>query len=148
MEKPVRKNGSGSNKRRRSLVLTVRFNQQEAEALKQGAKESGVKPGTFLRQKALTGPALPPKDTAVDKHGLALLLRAITERNRQYSGLGNNLNQVVKAAHLGKVLENSIRAVLDELLPALRSDLEEERLCILQAIGKEPRRNHPAEPKE
>ena len=117
---------SGSETRKRSLRLSVRFNDQEASAVRQTAQATGQSVGSLIRQAALN--AAPTRAPALDRQLAAKLLG-------QLGKIGSNLNQLAKEAHLGRYRADSIELNL--------RDLTELRLPLLQALGREPAHDHP-----
>lgn len=94
---------------RRTLVKRTRFLSSEWDSVKARAAEAGKRPATYLREAALSAQvaqARPHRASATD--------RLITELSR----LGNNLNQLARAANAsGRFgIEEQLKAVLAEVL--------------------------------
>lgn len=117
----------GTETRQRTVVLTARFNAQEAEAVRQLAKKRGQPVSALLRETLLNVRAPRPR---TDQRAIARVLG-------QLGKIGSNINQLAYYAHTGRLQEQSIEAAL--------RDLSELRLSCLQALGREPREDHPAE---
>jgi hypothetical protein len=121
---------SGSENRQRSRILTVRLTPQEAAAVRHKAKTHGQSVGALLRSNLLHVRLQPSR---VEQQAVARLLG-------QLGKIGSNINQIafhLNAGRPGDRVEGSLEAAL--------RDLSELRLACLQALGKEPRRNAPAE---
>jgi hypothetical protein len=117
---------SGSETRKRTVLLTARFNQQEAASIRQIADRSGLSIASLMRRALLDTP--PPRATRrppADVQAVARLLG-------QLGKIGSNINQLAKHANAGRYQENSIELAL--------RDLGELRIVCLQALGKEPHR--------
>jgi hypothetical protein len=116
---------SGSDSRQRSIVLTARFNEEEARTVRQMAERSGLSVSALIRHALLNVP--PPRRRrrpAVDQVAVAKLLGELGK-------IGSNINQLAHYAHLGRFQSNNIDVAL--------RDLMELRLACLQALGREPR---------
>ncbi len=113
---------SGSEKRQRSRILTVRLTPQEVAIIRQKAQKHGQSVGALLRSSLLHVRLHPSR---IDRQAVAQLLG-------QLGKIGSNINQLAKYAHMGRYQENSIELAL--------RDLAELRLVCLQALGNEPRR--------
>lgn len=115
---------SGSNKRRRTVVLTARFTPEEARAVRKMAARTGFSVSALIRHALLNVP--PPRARrrpSVDHKAVAKLLG-------QLGKIGSNINQLAHYAHLGRFQSDSIEIAL--------RDLMELRLGCLQALGREP----------
>jgi Bacterial mobilisation protein (MobC) len=118
------------DKRQRNNVLQTRANDEERDAIKARADRVGLTVGTFLRQLAL-GLPLPARAVRHTRIEIETLVRVLGELGK----IGSNLNQLTKYANMGRVLERSVLAALREV--------EELRLPLMQALGKEPMRREP-----
>ena len=116
---------SGSEKRQRNQILTMRFNQEEAAAIRQIAHARGQSVSAVLRTTLLHSRAHPSR---IDQQAVARLLG-------QLGKIGSNINQIAYHLNAGRPGDR-IESGLEE---ALR-DLGELRIVCLQALGKEPRR--------
>jgi hypothetical protein len=120
---------SGTEKRQRSIILTARFDQKEAAAVRKMADSSGLSVGSLLRRALFNTP--PPRAArrpSVEVQAVARLLG-------QLGKIGSNINQIAYHLNAGRP-GGRIEGSLEE---ALR-DLGELRIVCLQALGKEPRR--------
>ena len=116
---------SGSDSRQRSIVLTARFNEEEARTVRQMAEKTGLSVSALIRHALLNVP--PPRRRrrpSVDQAAVAKLLGELGK-------IGSNINQLAHYAHLGRFQSNNIDMAL--------RDLMELRLACLQALGREPR---------
>lgn len=116
---------SGSEKRQRSRILTVRLTPQEAATVRQKAQTHGQSVGALLRASLLHVRLHPSR---IDHQAVARLLA-------QLGKIGSNINQIAHHLNAGRPGDR-IEGSLEE---ALR-DLGELRIVCLQALGKEPRR--------
>lgn len=124
--------GSGTDKRQRRETLSARFNEQEAQAVRAKADRAGLSVATLIRTAVLDLPlpdARAPRRPSVDHQAVARLLG-------QLGKIGSNLNQIAKHANAGRLQESLLEVALRDLL--------ELRLACLQALGREPVRDHPA----
>lgn len=113
---------SGSEKRRRSRIFTVRLTPQEAVTIRQKAEEHGQSVGAMLRSSLLHARLRPSR---IDLQAVARLLG-------QLGKIGSNINQLAKHANAGRYQEEGIELAL--------RDLAELRIVCLQALGLEPHR--------
>lgn len=113
---------SGSEKRQRTRILTVRLTPQEVATVRQKAEEHGQTVGALLRANLLH---IRLRHSRIDLQAVARLLG-------QLGKIGSNINQLAHYAHMGRYQENSIELAL--------RDLAELRIVCLQALGQEPRR--------
>ena len=119
---------SGTEIRKRGSVLTARFNEQEAAAIRRLADQSGQSLASLIRQ-ALLGAAPPP--VVVQSHRASLDQAAVAKVLAQLGKIGSNVNQLAHYAHLGRFQTNSIEVAL--------RDLSEMRSACLAALAHEPR---------
>jgi hypothetical protein len=116
---------SGSEKRQRSRMFTVRLSPQEAATVRQKAQAHGQTIGALLRSSLLH----------VRLHPSRIDLQAVARLLAQLGKIGSNINQIAHHLNAGRPGDR-IEGSLEE---ALR-DLGELRIVCLQALGKEPRR--------
>jgi len=122
---------SGSSKRKRTQMLTARFNEQEAAAIREMADSTGCSVGALIRHALLNVP--PPRAIrrpSVDHKAVARLLG-------QLGAVGNNINQLAYHANVGRYRDPAIEGAM--------RDLSEMRLACLQALGFEPVRRDDTE---
>jgi hypothetical protein len=116
---------SGSEKRIRDRILTVRLSAEERAAIDDAADRAGLVVGSYARQAMLGAPA--PRQVRrppVERRELARLLA-------QLGHIGGNLNQLAKAANTGVLVYGGD-------IDAALSGLDEVRAAILAALGRAP----------
>jgi hypothetical protein len=116
---------SGSEKRQRTTIITMRINPQEATTIRQIAQSRGESVSALMRSALLHNR---PRASRVEVQAIARLLG-------QLGKIGSNINQIAYHLNAGRPGDR-VEGSLEE---ALR-DLSELRLVCLQALGKEPRR--------
>jgi hypothetical protein len=118
----------GSNKRKRTRVLSARFNDQEVAAVRDMAARRGQSVGTLLRT-TLLGISPPPRSV----HRPAVETQAVVKLLAELGKIGSNVNQIAKhlnAGRPGDTMEASIELAL--------RDLMELRHACMRALGYEP----------
>ena len=121
---------SGSEKRQRTNIITMRINPQEAATIRQIAQSRGESVSALMRSALLQSRLRPSR---IDLQAVARLLG-------QLGKIGSNINQIAFHLNAGRPGDR-VEGSLEE---ALR-DLSELRLVCLQALGKEPRRGKAAD---
>jgi len=117
---------SGSEKRKRTRILSMRFNDEEAAAIFRMAQSRGQSVAALVRSNVL---GIRSRPSRVDLQAVARLLG-------QLGKIGSNINQIAYHLNAGRPGDR-VEGSLEE---ALR-DLSELRIVCLQALGKEPRRD-------
>jgi hypothetical protein len=117
---------SGSEKRQRTTIVTMRISPQEAATIRQLAQNRGETVSAMMRSALLHNR---PRLARIDLQAVARLLG-------QLGKIGSNINQIAYHLNAGRPGDR----VEGRLEDALR-DLSELRLVCLQALGKEPRRD-------
>jgi len=116
---------SGTEKRVRDRILTVRLSADERTAIDEAADRAGLVVGSYARQTLLGAPS--PRQVRrppVEKRELARLLGELGK-------IGGNLNQIARSLNTGVlVYEVEIDTALNGLV--------EVRAAILKALGREP----------
>jgi Mobilization protein NikA len=120
---------SGSETRKRNVLLTARFTPQEAATIRQISDRTGVTVASLLRRALLDTP--PPRATRRPPADM----RAIARLLGQLGKIGSNINQIAHYLNAGRPLNR----IEDSIELALR-DLAELRIVCLQALGQERRR--------
>ncbi len=116
---------SGTEKRVRDRILTVRLSAEERQAVDEAAERSGLVTGSYARQVLLGAPA--PRQVRRPPVERRELVRLLGELGK----VGGNLNQLAKSVHTGVlVYEGEIDAAL--------AGLTETRDAILKALGRAP----------
>lgn len=108
-----------SEKRQRQRTLSARFNDQEAEAVRQLADGAGMPVASFLRLAALNQPA---GRTALGREDAARVLRQL-----------GDIAETLRAMQVSGVVPAD-----DPNLTAAWRDLAEMRTACLQALGMRP----------
>lgn len=115
---------SGSDKRRRSHMYSVRFSREEAARAEALAEHAGLSVAALIRRALFgTEPPRAARRPTVNHQAVARLLA-------QLGKIGSNLNQLARQAHTGRFPTDSLEEALRELA--------ELRLACLQALGREP----------
>ena len=94
--------------RRDERLPAPRVTSDELGFVVQQANAAGIDMAEFIRRRALGRRVAPARAVADD--------RLLLEINR----IGVNLNQISRAAHLGKTLEGKLATALDELHAAMK----------------------------
>ena len=121
---------SGSEKRQRTTIVTMRISPQEAATIRQLAQSRGETVSAMMRSALLHNR---PRASRIEVQAVARLLG-------QLGKIGSNINQIAYHLNAGRPGDR----VEGRLGDALR-DLSELRLVCLQALGKEPRREKHAD---
>ena len=117
-------NRSGSDKRKRPRMFTVRFSEKEAGIIRQLAERTGLSAGALIRRALLKAPPPPPA------HRPPVDIRAVNDLLGKLESIGSTINQHAKHANMGQ-FDHGER---------IRRELQsfgELRLPCLQAIGYE-----------
>ena len=114
---------SGSNNRKRRELLSARFNEQEATALRDAAARAGIPLSSYIRSTALGTP--PPRATRRPTVNHQLTARLLGE-------LGRIADELRRVAEAGDLTPSN-----PEVAAALR-DLAEMRAVCLEALGRRP----------
>jgi hypothetical protein len=126
---------AGSDKRQRPYKLTARFDANELRRVRSNAERGGVPVAALIRQAVLgLAPPRAVRRPTIDHQAVARLLGELGK-------IGSNLNQIAKHMNAGREVTDGVEASIDL---ALR-DLMELRLVCLQALGREPDRDHLAD---
>ena len=102
--------------KRKNIKFSTRMAAQDREAIKELAKQSGMSMSNYVT------------DCCLGKQ--IIIIDGLKEVLRELKGIGNNLNQLVMLAHMGKVtvvgLED-VRQLLADILIAVRQIAERKR---------------------
>ena len=120
---------SGSEKRQRTTIVTMRINPQEAAAIRQIAARRGESVSALMRSALLHSRLRPSR----------IEVKAVARLLGQLGKIGSNINQIAYHLNAGRPGDR-----VDGSLEAALRDLSELRLVCLQALGKEPRRGKAA----
>lgn len=113
----------GSETRQRQTTLSARFNEQEAEAIRQMADRAGVPVASFIRAATLNRPLSPAVRRPTVSHEVAA--RLLGELGR----VAETLRSVAAAGQLD---------LADPRLAAALRDLAEMRAVCFLAMGRQP----------
>ena len=114
---------SGSHNRKRRKLLSARFNEQEALALRQRADRAGIPLSAYMRSAALGTPE--PRAARRPTVNHQLVARLLGE-------LGRIADELHRAAEAGDLTPSN-----PEVAAAMR-DLAEMRAVCLEALGRQP----------
>jgi hypothetical protein len=119
----------GTEIRQRKIVLTARFNADEAAAIREKADKRGQSVGGLIRNALLDAPATPiVRRPPVNAKAIALVLG-------QLGKIGSNINQIAHHLNAGRPLSRK-----EDLIDEALRDVLEMRLACLQALGFERNR--------
>ncbi|MEQ1908696.1 MAG: plasmid mobilization relaxosome protein MobC [Vicinamibacterales bacterium] len=121
--------GSGTEKRKKGRVITARFDDGEAEAIRRMADKAGVSIGALLRHAVFN--TLPPPAARRP----CINVQAVAQLLAQLGKIGSNINQLAKHANAGRSIDS-----MDNSIELALRDLSELRIACLQALGCEPDR--------
>jgi hypothetical protein len=132
---------SGSEKRQRNLIFTVRFTPQEAAVVRQKARTQGQSIASLVRSSLLHFRARPSR---TDQQAVVRLMGALGSLVGAVNKVGSNYNQFAREVNRGREPRvDSFVAEWDEFKTMFDRDMAELRLVCLQALGKEPMRYNP-----
>ena len=118
------KSRRGSEKRKKTLLVTSRYDEEEFAELSEAASRAGITLASYQRVQSLSKPKTRSTRRApIERELLAKVLG-------QLGKIGSNLNQIAHQAHLGRDVSEE---VLSEL-PGLRMAVP----ALLKALGREP----------
>ena len=133
---------SGSEKRQRTTIVTMRINPQEAAAIRQIARTRGESVSALMRGALLRSRARPSR---FDLKALAQVRTALGSLAGAVNKVGSNFNQFAREVNRGREPRvDSFVAEWDEFKAMFDRDMAEMRIVCLQALGKEPRREKPS----
>ncbi len=133
----------GSNKRQRRKVLSARFNDNEAAAVKSIAEKRGQTVGTLLRATLLgiPAPARAVRKPGVEMQAVTKMLAANASLTGAVNRIGTNINQITKEDNMGRDLRlNSLIQEWREFKEMFDRDQNEYRTILMRAAGLEPNR--------
>lgn len=120
---------SGSDKRRRSHMFSIRLSREEAALAQSLSERAGLTLAAIIRRALFgTNPPRAARRPTINHQAVARLLA-------QLGKIGSNLNQLARQAHTGRYPADSLEEALREL--------SELRLACLQALGREPESGPP-----
>jgi hypothetical protein len=130
---------SGSEKRQRTTIVTMRINPQEAAAIRRIAQTRGESVSAIMRNALLRSRT---RASRIDLHALAQLRTALGSLTGAVNKIGSNFNQFAREVNRGREPRvDSFVAEWDEFKTMFDRDMAELRIVCLEALGKEPRRS-------
>jgi hypothetical protein len=126
-ESPAR-HQSGSEKRRRAHLISIRLDEDERAELARRADATGITIAAYVRERSLDTPPprMRPRPT-LEIRELARLTGAIGK-------IGANLNQIAKWANADKAISAERAALVEKFRTEMRALMAEVR----KAMGREP----------
>lgn len=128
-----------SAEQNKSKLLQCRVSISEREQLYSNARQLGQTPTEYMRARILGGkvPARIAAQTTDPAKIAALNAAAVSLHNieRQIAAIGNNLNQITHAAHIGREMKSMAQALKPEIEAEL-SALREQRRKTTQALDR------------
>ena len=107
----------------RRSTHTIRFSSTEWTTVLDQANAAGLRPAVYVRNAAL-GHRLRPRPTTRHRS----MARALVAHDQQLARIGNNLNQLVRLAHSGRIRHDE--GFLDTLTGLLTSvDAARDEVC-------------------
>lgn len=126
-----------SDKRKRTSIVNIRVLPSEKEELKSRAFSANTSVAGYIKHCALDlPPPRKPRSLNIDQQRVAILLLQLGQMRGNFGQIGNNLNQIAKAANQGKYLEGLHAAALADLEAAI-VDFTEMRAACMEALGRE-----------
>ena len=129
---------SGSEKRQRTTIVTMRINPQEAAAIREIARTRGESVSALMRSALLRSRARPSR---LELQALAQVRTGLGALTGAVNKVGSNFNQFAREVNRGREPRvDSFVAEWEEFKAMFDRDMAELRIVCLQALGKEPRR--------
>jgi hypothetical protein len=129
---------SGSEKRQRTTIVTMRINPQEAAAIRQIAQTRGESVSSIMRNALLRSRT---RASRLDLGAVARVRTALGTLTGAVNKIGSNFNQFAREVNRGREPRvDSFVAEWDEFKTMFDRDMAELRIVCLEALGKEPRR--------
>jgi hypothetical protein len=130
---------SGSEKRQRTSIVTMRINPEEAAAIRRIAQRRGESVSSIMRNALLRSRT---RASRLDLQGLAKVRTALGALTGAVNKIGSNFNQFAREVNRGREPRvDSFVAEWDEFKAMFERDMAELRIVCLEALGKEPRRS-------
>ena len=130
---------SGSEKRQRTGIVTMRINPEEAATIRRIAQRRGESVSSIMRNALLRSRT---RASRLDLQGLAKVRTALGALTGAVNKIGSNFNQFAREVNRGREPRvDSFVAEWDEFKAMFDRDMAELRIVCLEALGKEPRRS-------
>jgi hypothetical protein len=130
---------SGSEKRQRTSIVTMRINPEEAAAIRRIAQRRGESVSSIMRNALLRSRT---RASRLDLEGVAKVRTALGALTGAVNKIGSNFNQFAREVNRGREPRvDSFVAEWDEFKAMFDRDMAELRIVCLEALGKEPRRS-------
>ena len=130
---------SGSEKRQRTSIVTMRINPEEAAAIRRIAQKRGESVSSIMRNALLRSRT---RASRLDLAAVAQVRTALGSLTGAVNKIGSNFNQFAREVNRGREPRvDSFVAEWDEFKTMFDRDMAELRIVCLEALGKEPRRS-------
>ena len=130
---------SGSEKRQRTSIVTMRINPEEAATIRRIAQRRGESVSSIMRNALLRSRT---RASRLDLEGVAKVRTALGALTGAVNKIGSNFNQFAREVNRGREPRvDSFVAEWDEFKAMFERDMAELRIVCLEALGKEPRRS-------
>jgi hypothetical protein len=130
---------SGSEKRQRTGIVTMRINPEEAAAIRRIAQRRGESVSSIMRNALLRSRT---RASRLDMKGVAQVRTALGALTGAVNKIGSNFNQFAREVNRGREPRvDSFVAEWDAFKAMFDRDMAELRIVCLQALGNEPRRS-------
>jgi hypothetical protein len=130
---------SGSEKRQRTSIVTMRINPEEAAAIRRIAQRRGESVSSIMRNALLRSRT---RASRLDLAAVAQVRTALGSLTGAVNKIGSNFNQFAREVNRGREPRvDSFVAEWDEFKAMFDRDMAELRIVCLEALGKEPRRS-------
>ena len=130
---------SGSEKRQRTSIVTMRINPEEAATIRRIAQRRGESVSSIMRNALLRSRT---RASRLDLEGVAKVRTALGSLTGAVNKIGSNFNQFAREVNRGREPRvDSFVAEWDEFKAMFDRDMAELRIVCLEALGKEPRRS-------
>jgi hypothetical protein len=129
---------SGSEKRQRTSIVTMRINPQEAATIRRIAQKRGESVSSIMRNALLRSRT---RASRIDLEAVARVRTGLGALVGAVNKIGSNFNQFARAVNRGREPQvDSFAAEWEEFKTMFDRDMAELRIVCLQALGKEPSR--------
>jgi len=130
---------SGSEKRQRTSIVTMRINPEEAAAIRRIAERRGESVSSIMRNALLRSRT---RASRLDLAAVAQVRTALGSLTGAVNKIGSNFNQFAREVNRGREPRvDSFVAEWDDFKAMFDRDMAELRIVCLEALAKEPRRS-------